>query len=137
GLAHRRAAGGPGFLADHAVLAPHLVAERAVERGLEILERHGGKLLLGDLGGFVRIGVEEFQSLHHAFDESAHDIRLFLNRIESHVDGGIGVGAELPGYVEERLAPEILADALPDPGLASVANYCLPPPVRRAGCLSS
>src|SRR5215472_8140991 len=67
----------------------------------KILERHGGELLLGDLGGFVRIGIEEFQSLHHAFDESAHDVRLFLDRIETHIDGGIGVGAELLGYVEE------------------------------------
>src|SRR5215471_15976090 len=27
GLAYDRAAGGPGFLADHAVLAPHLIAK--------------------------------------------------------------------------------------------------------------
>src|SRR5262245_39376713 len=65
GLAHHRAAGYPGFLADHAVLAPHLVAERAVECRLEVLERHGRELLLGDLGGLVAIGVEGFETLHH------------------------------------------------------------------------
>src|SRR5262245_9672876 len=74
GLAHDRAAGCPGLLADHAVLAPHLIAERAVKRGLKVLKRHGGKLLLGNLGGLVGIGVKEFQSLDHPLDESAHHL---------------------------------------------------------------
>ncbi len=114
GLAHDRAGRGPGLLADHAVLAPHLVGERAVERGLEVLDRHGGELLLGDLGGFGRIGVEELQPLHHALDEALHRLGILLDGVEAHVDGGVGIGPELLRHVEERLAPQSAADALGD-----------------------
>src|SRR5262249_326822 len=125
GLTHDRTAGCPGLLADHAVLAPHLIPERAVKRGLKVLKRHGGKLLLGDLGGLVGIGVKEFQSLDHPLDEAAHHLGLLLDRIEAHVDGGISVGPQFLGHVEERLAPDVLPDSLRDHGLGGVADHRL------------
>src|SRR5262249_33249741 len=107
------------------LIMPSLLHISSLERGLEVFQRHGGKLFLGDLVGFVGIGVEEFQSLHHPFHEPADYLRLLLDRIETDVDGGISVGAELLGHIEERLAPDVLPDALRDHGLGGVADHRL------------
>src|SRR6266699_3702403 len=64
--------------------------------------------------GMVGPGVEELQSLDDAADEAADELGVFLDRVETNIDGGIGVGTELLRDVVERLAPEPSADALGD-----------------------
>jgi hypothetical protein len=64
-----------------------------------------GNCFLANFCGLVRVGVEEFQALHHSLDEATHHLGLLLDGIQTDIDRGIGVGTEFLRDVEERLAP--------------------------------
>src|SRR5262245_20294762 len=123
----------PGFATDHAVLAPQLVLERAAKSSLEVLQRHGRELFLGDFGGLIPIGVKKLQALDHAADECAHKLGILLNRLETDVERGVGVRTQFLRNVEERLAPDRVPDPLRHVGLGRHADLRLLPPHGRDG----